>query len=457
MKKALKSAISVFVVFAILFSLTSVSFAQSEEHCDQAPVVFVGGIGAPLYITEPDGTQRQAFIPPTDKIVFNVLMLLPFIPLAMLSGSWEVLADAVSVAASRVFEDIKCDENGDSYYDVGTFANNMPDISVHENPNNNKYTFNYDWRLDPVENAQYLDEYIDEVIEVTGHSKVILEGFSEGGEVSFAYLATYGCGKIEKYIALNSAFQGLNLIGELFSNNIGVNGNQLYNFVSTILPSAGVSDAVINLMKVLKFTGVFAILGGILGIVVDNCYEEVYRDFAVPYFACMPGVACFIPAEHYDAAVEAAFGGKRKYDGLVAKLDRYHNYQVNAKQILDGLVEQGMSIVVISCHCGYPMPFVGDKVYLSDGLIDTARSSGGATTAPMGKPFGSDYVQKVNCGHNHVSSDFKIDASTCMYPEYTWFISEANHWNNMDEISRWAENFNGQPTVRSDAKYPQFL
>jgi len=71
-----------------------------------------------------------------------------------------------------------------------------------------------------------------------------------------------------------------------------------------------------------------------------------------------------------------------------------------------------------------------------------------------------DYIQAVADGHNHLSADRVVDASTCMYPEYTWFIKGMVHTQfNADyyEMISWILNADTQPDVFSDARYPQFF
>ena len=85
----------------------------------------------------------------------------------------------------------------------------------------------------------------------------------------------------------------------------------------------------------------------------------------------------------------------------------------------------------------------------------------GATCAPITKTLDENYRQaKRSCGHNHLSPDGIIDASTCSFPEYTWFFRDNGHNDFSDEyleFVNWALNYRGQPTVRSAKSYPQFM
>ncbi|MDR1408674.1 MAG: hypothetical protein LBJ12_00040 [Oscillospiraceae bacterium] len=66
--------------------------------------------------------------------------------------------------------------------------------------------------------------------------------------------------------------------------------------------------------------------------------------------------------------------------------------------------------------------------------------------------------QRVNDGHNHISPDRIINASTAALPEQTWFIKNAFHqmetsYSGLYEYFLRADN----PNVFDNAKYPQYL
>jgi len=94
----------------------------------------------------------------------------------------------------------------------------------------------------------------------------------------------------------------------------------------------------------------------------------------------------------------------------------------------------------------------------SDYFVDTELGSFGATCAPIESPFPFWYRQKINDGHNHISPDRLVDASTCVLPEQTWFTYNTLHGINGDYSGWWTwfkETDN--PTVFSNERYPQFL
>ena len=456
MKTCMKQILCVLLTFVIVFSATAVCFAVDNGcDCKNTPVVFVDGIGGALFLEKEDGSRERVFTPDDEVIKDAVIKLLPYLPLMFFGPTTGVFERALTKAACELFEPLRCDENGDSVYNIKPGSSTAVKKESHNDPNH-CYQFAYDWRLDPLTNAQRLDQYIDQVRSVTGHDKVILESYSEGGEVCLAYVGQFGGAKIEKYVTLCSAFQGVSVVGYIFNGKINVDSKQTYNFLNSILPAMFGENKAMNVaVKVARYTGLLAGICCAVNRMIKNDYENFYNDFALPYFGLMPGIADFIPQDLYGEVREKL--SDPKYKNFVERVDRYHEIQANAKQVLCEAVDGGMEICIVSNYGCYAMPFVGRNDYQSDTLIDSAHSSGGATLAPVGKTLGDGDTQKVKDGHNHLAPDGSGDASTCMFPEYTWLVRDFCHWNRPDELMSWLLRYDGQPTVFTDERYPQFL
>ena len=456
MKVPVKQTLCVLLSLIIAFSASSVCFAANGKcDCGHTPVVFVDGIGGSLYLVNEDGSRELVFTPDTDVIVKAVVGLLPVLPLMFFGPTTGVFERALSKAAGEIFEPIRCAENGDSVYNIKPGSGTEVIKDLHYDPDE-YYQFAYDWRLDPMVNAQLLDQYIDKVRSVTGHDKVVLSCYSEGGEVTFAYISQFGSAKIEKYVTLCSAFQGLTAVGYIFTGKVNVDPKQTYNFLTSFLPAMfGENKGTDFAVKAAKYTGLLHGLCRAINRLIKNDFDSFYEHFALPYFGQMPGIVDFVPQEMYGEVRERL--SDPKHAKLLARADQYHDYQANAKQILDEAVDGGMNICIVSNYGIHVMPFVGYNPYQSDALIDSAKSSGGATMAPVGQTLGSDYKQKVQDGHNHLAPDGSADASTCMFPESTWLVEGFCHWNRPDELMSWLIGFKGQPTVFTDERYPQFL
>lgn len=87
-------------------------------------------------------------------------------------------------------------------------------------------------------------------------------------------------------------------------------------------------------------------------------------------------------------------------------------------------------------------------------LIDTKFGSLGAVCAPIGTTLKADSANK------YLSSDLLVDASTCAFPDSTWFVRYQDHNDFCDAYNDFVYyllTFDGQPTVTSNAAFPQFM
>ena len=53
-----------------------------------------------------------------------------------------------------------------------------------------------------------------------------------------------------------------------------------------------------------------------------------------------------------------------------------------------------------------------------------------------------------------------VDVSTALFPEYTWIVKGLTHTDRPKDINEFFSfifDFDGQPTVNDNEKYPQFL
>ena len=148
---------------------------------------------------------------------------------------------------------------------------------------------------------------------------------------------------------------------------------------------------------------------------------------------------------------------------LIEKIDDYHyNVQCKAKEILTRAKENGCNIAIVTSYDTAGVPIVKSNKANNDLLIEAELSSGGATVADLGDTLPEGYKQAIDCGHNHISSDRVIDASTGMFPEYTWFIKDMLHLDFPYQSEAvnfliWLVCSDEQPTIFSNEKYPQFM
>lgn len=458
----MKKAVSVFLAVLLTFSVSAASFssyATDKCGCSHTPIVYVTGFAMTDLVANP-GTEEEynVFMPETSAIVSAVARLIVPTVMLRITGDYEGFAGSLSKILNDTMKDVACDDNGDPLNETVDVKFRVDPTSEHGYRCDNR--FNYDWREDVFEIAAELNEYIEKTKELTRHDKVVLKGESMGGAVIMTYLKQYGYGSIDTVIMQSSAFNGINLVGGLFTGDLNIKTKSVMNYIGNFIEG---SDPVTAFYRCIFY----ALSGFLLSPVCseldtvftrgkDVLYEDCLRDL----FGNLTGIWTFVPNEYYEQAKEYMLDEVENAT-LIKKLDAYH-YGVmdSTKEILNEAMNHGMKLAIISNYGKAAVPVLKNDAYQSDFLIDTARTSLGATCADFGATLPKGYTQGVADGHNHISCDSAIDASTCIYPEYTWFIKDMMHtWYTPGyyDFTWWLAQHGSQPTVNESDDFPQFL
>lgn len=472
----MKKIIGIILSLSIVLMLSVPAFAANECSCEILPVVYVPGFGEGIY-KNPGTENEKSVFPPEQEAIDEAL---PDIIKAVVAGlifrQYDAFGDYAIKAADKLIGGMACNPDGTSPENTGIDKKALPTVDTHKSTiyefsteddveNAGEYYFSYDWRLDPIENAKELKVFIDHVKELTGHDEIVLSCHSQGNTVVTSYLHLYGSDGISKLIMLSPAYQGLSLVGAILTRNANVEGKgtEVIEFVKGIMDySDPTNQLIIALISSLDKIGVLDFILGALQDILDAQLDRIFDEFLIDAMGTMPGVWSFVPAHQYEEAKAKTFRGLEKYDELTAKTDYYHyNVKTKTTQILDEAKANGTAVVIAAGYDISSIPVTAETASHSDFLIDTKYMSIGATCAPVAGTFGDNYNQAITgCGHNHVSPDNKIDASTCKYPEYTWFVKGNPHHlfsAPYREFITWAILFDGQPDVHSNEKYPQFI
>lgn len=468
-----KKFTSLVLTLVLVFSACSVAFANTDEcTCGRTPVIYVRGMGEPIYENPEDGCEEEIFdtIGETAKnsvpeLILGVLGLLTF--------NYDLFGKYAIEVADRMLEKLEFDENGMPLYNTGIEPMEAPDRETHFNDmplcdsdingyTDSCYYFRYDWRVSPLDNARILNEYALEVMQVTKHSKVSFVCHSQGNTIMASYLYLFGNEHIDKIAFLSPAYQGVALISSIFTKDIDIGGNAdaIELFVSAM--TGGADSDIAKLMKFLNFINVLDGVVWWLDGVLDSQFDRIFEEYLSDAFGNLPGVWAFVTPDDYDTAKLNVFGENYTETDYTRKLDEYHyNVQQKLPELITNAMESGTEVIICS---GYNIPVIPVNQHTeehSDMLINTFHMSLGATTAPIGKTFENGYVQAVNdCGHNHVSPDMIVDASTCKFPEITWFFKGMDHVTYPEDYIYLINKFLDTPeqvTVHTFEEYPQFL
>ena len=473
----MKKAVSFLLTLILIAGFVPVLVAGAADAA--CPTVYINGGRKPLYTA--DGRQFAPVTPPDGYVGDAVSDCLPDLGKALLTGS------AADIDAYRqklvswvapLYDDMRMDDNGDppapiyvGYGSSGSYY--IPPETVTDKISNGQYAlyayeYFYDWRADPLDVADELNRFIEAIIAATGRDRVNLLGRCEGGCPLMAYLARYGHAHVNRIMFYNTASNGYLLPSQLFSGKIDISMAQvkawLDNNVHFSMDSLDLSKDLMDLLQGMLSVSAAVPQLDLMGSALDAAYNRVLRevlpDVILASYGTMPAVWAMIDAADFDDAVQYVFAGKEaQYAGLIARIRAYHEtVQLQSEALLKSAEADGVQIGVMAKY-GYPaIPLTKESSELSDGEALTKYLSFGATCAPHAGRLSDDYIAGRDPAM--ISADKMIDASTCLFPETTWFFGAVDHQTYPWEMDDLAQRFfiaDQDTDVHTLAAYPQFL
>lgn len=470
MKKA-KVVLSVVLAIALMLLTVSPAFAINQKcDCGTAPIVQVRGIGETLY----DGEGNEVFS--TDNIVSGILPAIPYLTYYLATGDTDVLVDGLKKAVKDIFAPVSYDNNlnRDTVVTVKGYTSDPVEtyVDMSEEHSGSEYTlaqavynelgeghsylFIYDWTANPFDIAEDLNQFIQEVKEKSGHDKVSICAESMGGCMTNTYLALYGYDDVENLVMANSAFNGLEMLGQLFIGNPEIDGEALAGLIVQSIYGNAEYASLIPYIPIFEQLALFA------NDLFEKAGDRIYKEVLIPVFGYLPSFWCFIPEYHFEEAIENMLP-----DAGPALLkfvnDYYEKVASKTGERVKAMVEsEYINYFCVSNYNKFIAPVTKTARWNSDGVIETYNTSGFATVADMGATLGEDYVQAVNMGRNMISPDNVVDASTCQAPMQTWFTKNWGHiaYNLNDgtcDFYIWLLTAKEQYTIDSNPIYPQFM
>lgn len=486
MKHTFSKLLALLLGVLLLISCVTPAFAEEQA---PTPVIVISGMNSfPLYLDEVK-KDNQVWPPAAMPIVKLVLKSLPALMKSLLTRDMNVFADAsFDGVFDLIFGAVACDETGKPLHNIvyPTFplpAGQYPDEILNSKENedeigivkglvktvgsDNVYFFNYDWRLDPMQDARDLKAFIDSVKAQKNASRVTLVPCSMGGAVVNAYLAQYGSEGIEKIVYTMVASKGIDLVGELFNGlvtlDLSVLTERLFNFEEGDL----LKQSLLSLLKTVTdgTPGLNKLAGAFANWVLDSLSDRAYAEIFARSLVTMPGMWAFVPDSYYASAKQKLFpdGGN---DTFIETIDAYHfTVQNRAETLMLQAKDAGTELYVLAAYGFVGFPMTAQAYTQSDCLIETKNESFGATTARYGETLGDGYVcAGTVCNdkaHRHLSTDGIVDASTCLLPETTWFLKYNRHvgipvGTEAADLMSFIVTSDTPVDVHTDARFPQF-
>ena len=237
-------------------------------------------------------------------------------------------------------------------------------------------------------------------------------------------------------------------------------------FLSEVMKGNSGTEALYYMLEGLYVLGAVDCLVDFANNLTQQLFDHGFNEAMTDSLATIPGFYTLMSGERYRETVDFIFNTpekKAKYAEIIRMGDYYHdNVQANGANIIRSLIEDGVNTAIIAEY-GYSfMPLTSDNDRMTDGTIGTSPESFGATCSHVDGTLGKGYRQaeECACGRNHVSADNQIDASTCEFPDITWFGKYLRHTcadNYVAELVNLIIYSDRQITVWDYAEYPQFM
>lgn len=405
--------------------------------------------------------------------------VLPFLIQGIGTGNYEPYYDALEKEIGELFEGLLLDNNGEASDGSQVNPERQKTMATrrHQDVSSggkysfglNSYIFWYDWRLDPLVIADELHAYITDVKAATGAKEVSIVCRCLGTSVVTAYISKYGMDGIRGVGFDGGVVNGAEVISETISGKFSFDADAINRFLidCDALGLFSVDELINDTIDMLSKAGVFDYL-------VNTTKEEIYYTvvegvtsaLALSTFFTFPSYWAAVKTEDYENAKYYVFGPegsekRQKYAGLIEKIDNYdEKVRRHIPDIMKEIDEQG-NLCVIAKYGVQLVPFVQSMNIVGDQFSTVKCASYGATTSDIYSTLDEEYIaQRVEEGNGaYISPDKQVDASTCMYPDYTWFIKGANHSDWTDAENRILYNVvtaDSQLTV-NDSTYSQFF
>ena len=476
MKKVLCLILSVIMIF----SVTSIAFAAEEV----TPVIVVSGMGSyPLL----DENGNNAYPVASDVVTKNVFSLLPYALGSIATDDFSLFNNNGMKYIYNIFEPIRCDENGESVHNItntdfpGPASAHKERLEKKESNEahmvckianeigwDNTYYMYYDWRKSPLDIADKLKGVVDEALASSKTGKVSLYAISFGGMITASYIYKYGTDNIKNIVFSSTAFQGVEMVGEIFANRLDLNVEDAIGYLTNFVVEYPFIAGVLGFTyEALQKYGSFAtyLVNAYLQHMEDEISLDLFKNVFAETFAHFKGMWAMIPSEYYE---EAKFFMQENCNISASFIDSADEYMYNVQMNLENLIataENAGTNVYITGAYGYnEIPVTEGKSNQCDDLIDSYLMTAGGTFAPYGETLeAEDYERNAVCSlHNHKSTDEIADLSTCILPEQTWVVKGMKHvdlqeYYETSDLGLWLVTSDEKVNVYTNEKYPQFV
>lgn len=462
----MKKIISVFLSLVLIFSAVSVSASAVTyvmKPGSKYPTIYVPGRNEDNLVDDVDSESPENIRANIDiNVSAFASALIPQLTKAVASDNWDEYCKTLEGLVSPMFESVVLDENGNRKDNSGvkfSFENLRNTTQTDYTYRVDTYKFEYDWRIDPYENAEILDAYINAVMNVTGAEKVNILGRCEGANIVLPYLEQYGdSSKINSILFAWPSVYGLVGTTSFFTGDISVDMDALS---TSLVTDTSVPQIASSMVSILSMSGILDGGEKAFDMIYSKVKNQLMPALVLDTFGTMPSIWAMISPDRYEEAKKFVFSGReQQYAGLIEKIDNYHSkVGLHVADILKQYTDAGVNF---SCVAKYG--YVASSICTSyrnaqtDGMATVSDTSLGATSALFAEKLSNEYISSHDA--KYISGDKIIDASTCLYPDSTWFVKNLDHSvmpGVLENLCATLIAKETQPSVSDSERYPQFM
>lgn len=489
MKTNLLKLISALLAISIICSMiiTAEGSYELTTKGSQIPIIRIQGDGAPIS-DENDNLVFQfnkmgSTLNFADFSIEDAAkdILIPYIFEGLTKDEFDNYYQAIEKHIGVLFEKVRLNKDGEVDNGTGLDGwrewNNEYGVIVEAAQKYEKgyygtqdYQFWYDWRLDPLYTADELHKYIQRVKFGTGAEKVCITSMCLGTDVLMAYIAKYGTDELHGVSFDGSVVAGAEVISQSISGKFNFDGYAITRFLQDSVETnvLSINPFITDTVDMLTKSGLFqAIEDYTKATVYDKVKEGITSSLALATFFTWPGYWAAVSSEDYETAKNFVFGKegsekRQEYAGLIEKLDNYdRTVRQKLPELLQQIKDSGINVAVIGKYGVQIAPIVEDNDAVADQIASLSKASFGATTSTIYNTLSEEYINnRKTFGYGkYISPDKQVDASTCFFPDSTWFIKGArhSHWTDIeDQITYTVVSADRQLTV-DDFDISQFI
>lgn len=423
-----------------------------EGDAEPCPTIVLPGINhSPYYVadengeplTDSNGEELSAslLLLNEESLTKNIIKLVPKLLLSLAFQRDIGVTKGIGELVKDLMKYMETTPDGETVYNLVTKKFDLPVSEMNEDDKHFFYTmlpvepiaevcgeenlflYTFDLFGDPMESVKGLDDYIEAVLQKTGAKKVNLASVSLGGTMLAAYAETgKNLSKINKVVNMVSLLNGTDIMADFIDRDFNVSDEFFRKeYLPLVLENLSDDRGLGNLINIVLHIMPRSLFEGIVSSAYGALHDTVLLNN--PEFWAM------VPSERYEELANKWITDST----LRKKTDAFQKARLNLNENLLEMAKNGTEIYSI---CGYGLSYTdGEYAFFgavsssenanSDGIIPVSSTSLGATAVKADSEFDSEYLSDKD--EKYISPEKSVDASTCLFPQRTWFFSGQHH------------------------------